>query len=98
MKVGGLSAQEVETLLASRLRKFLRSPKVTVFISEYRSQQIAVMGSVQNPGILNIQKPKTILELVTMSGGLSEHAGINLYVQTTIRNPETGKIFLGLCV
>lgn len=84
--VGGKSPREVESALAERLTEFLHSPDVSVFVSEYRSQQVSVTGAVNNPAMHTLDRPRTVLELVSMSGGLSGEAGNQITVQTTMDN------------
>jgi len=64
---------EVEKKLAALLEeKYLKNPQVTVFIKEYKSRSISVIGAVVNPGIYMLFGNKTLLDAVTMAGGLSE--------------------------
>jgi polysaccharide export outer membrane protein len=65
--------------------KYLRDPHVSVFIKEYRSQQISVIGAVEKPGPYDVTGQKTILSLLGMAGGLKEEAGSLLFL---IRPPQ----------
>lgn len=89
--VAGTTTQEAEVLLVERLTEFMHDPQVSVFVAEYRSQEISVVGAVQNPGIKNVNRSRTLLEMLTLAGGLSEHAGSQVYVQTTDTDPDTGE-------
>ncbi|MEE8342466.1 MAG: polysaccharide biosynthesis/export family protein [Gammaproteobacteria bacterium] len=92
VRVGGMTSGGVEAVLAHQLGKdYLNNPQVSVFVDKYRSQQITVMGAVQNPGVYNIRKPRTVLEMLSESGGLTAQAGIRVYVQTATKNPQTGE-------
>jgi polysaccharide export outer membrane protein len=73
VRVRGLSALETERLLTELLRqKYMRDPQVTVFVREYRSDPISVLGAVRTPNIYYIQTRKTLLEVLAMAGGFSE--------------------------
>jgi polysaccharide export outer membrane protein len=73
VRVRGLSALETERLLTELLRqKYMKDPQVTVFVREYRSDPISVLGAVRNPNIYYIQTQKTLLEVLAMAGGFSE--------------------------
>lgn len=91
--VEGKTVQEVQGQLTKVLgEKYLQDPQVTVFITEYRSHQVAVLGAVKNPDIYNIQRPRTVLEMVSMAGGLSEEAGNRIRIQRGIIDKETGEL------
>lgn len=93
LEVGGLTALEIEQLLARELgEKYLHDPQVSVFIDEYRSQEITVMGAVEEPGIHSVRRPHSLLEVLSMSGGLLPEAGGKVYVQTRTEDPDTGKL------
>ena len=49
VKVSGLTASEIEMELGEKLRKYLQEPIVSVYIKEYRSQSITILGAVGKP-------------------------------------------------
>ena len=68
----GRTAQEVEQDLAKKLgAKYLQSPQVTVSVKEFNSQRITVDGAVQKPGVYPIRGHSTLLQMVSMAGGLN---------------------------
>jgi polysaccharide export outer membrane protein len=52
--------------------KYLQNPHVGVFIREYRNQRISVMGAVVKSGVYDVTGQKTILDLLSLAGGLKE--------------------------
>ncbi len=93
LQVANKTAAEIEQLLAARLGdKYLHDPQVSVFVTEYHSQKITVMGAVKQPAVHVVQRPRSVLEMLSMSGGLNEKAGYRMYIQTMSKNPETGNI------
>jgi len=73
VRVSGLSALETERLLTELLRqKYMKAPQVTVFVKEYKSDPVSVLGAVRTPNIYYIQTRKTLLEVLAMAGGFSE--------------------------
>jgi polysaccharide export outer membrane protein len=73
VRVSGLSALESERLLTELLRqKYMKAPQVTVFVKEYKSDPVSVLGAVRTPNIYYIQTRKTLLEVLAMAGGFSE--------------------------
>jgi polysaccharide export outer membrane protein len=75
LQAAGMSVEELESNLSERFARYLRDPEVTVFIAEYRSQPVSVLGAVRNPGVHQIRGPKTLYETLSLAGGLSQDAG-----------------------
>jgi polysaccharide export outer membrane protein len=73
-------AREIET----RYLKYQRSPHVDVFVKEFQSQPVAVIGAVNLPGRFQLQRPMRLLELLTFAGGPSERAGARLQVAHSV--------------
>lgn len=86
LDVGGQSPREVESMLVEKLTEFMHDPQASVFVAEYHSQQVSVTGAVNTPAMHTLSQPRTVLELVSMSGGLAEEAGKQIYVNTTVDN------------
>lgn len=70
--VGGRSARDVESLVAQKLTAggFIRSPQVSVLVSDYRSQKVAVMGQVGRPGQYPLRKASAVMDLLAEAGGV----------------------------
>jgi polysaccharide export outer membrane protein len=72
VQVAGLTPQEIEKRLAELYdARFLVNPQVTVAVKEFRHQRVAVTGAVSKPGSYEIIGPRTLLEVLSMAGGLS---------------------------
>jgi polysaccharide export outer membrane protein len=72
VQAAGLTVEQLELSLTKKLGKFLREPQVSVFVTEFRSQPVTVMGSVEKPGVVQLEGPKTLLEVIVMAGGPKE--------------------------
>lgn len=87
------SVAEVESHIAALLEEdYLQNPQVSLFIEEYRSQQIPVMGAVHNPDVYSIRQSRSIFEMLSLAGGLKEEASDQIRVTTTQSDPETGEL------
>lgn len=86
---GGQTPEELENAIAARLKKFLKSPEVSVTVHEMRSQPVSVLGEVKLPGVHQLQGEKTLLEVISLAGGLSVDAGYSIRIA---RRQEWGKI------
>ena len=72
---GGLTVDQLEAALAEQFSAVLQHPTVTVFITEFRSQPVSVLGAVRNPGVHQIRGTKTLYEVLSLAGGLNPDAG-----------------------
>jgi polysaccharide export outer membrane protein len=78
MHAAGLTPAELEAEIARRLvaAGVLLHPNVSVQIAEHRSSVVAVMGSVERPGLYPLTRPgATIADLVWAAGGPNKDAG-----------------------
>ncbi len=76
LRVKGLTANELEKEIRDLLaEKYLQDPHVGVFIKEYRSVRISVMGAVEKPGVFEVSGQKTVLDMLAMAGGLASGGG-----------------------
>ncbi len=81
VKVQGLTKTEVEKELARLLeKKYLQNPQVTVFIKEYQSKRVSVLGAVQNPGPYELLGRQTLLQIISEAGGMTEDAGETIII------------------
>jgi len=81
LRVKDLTATELEKEIRDLLaEKYLQDPHVSVFIKEYRSQRISVMGAVEKPGVFYVTGQKTVLDMLALAGGLKENAGQLLFL------------------
>jgi polysaccharide export outer membrane protein len=72
---GGKTVNQLQTEIASKLgAKYLQSPQVTIFVKESKSQQVTVEGAVSKPGIYPTTGQTTLLQVITLAGGLTDVA------------------------
>lgn len=77
VRVQGLTAKQVEEKLALAYGKdYIRNPEVIVSIREYTSLKISVQGNVLRPGIYNMAGKPTLMESISLAGGLTEKSNI----------------------
>ena len=76
VKVGGLEPQEVARLVRQKLmdQKILTDPSVVISIKEYSSKRVTVLGQVQKPGSFPLTPGLTLVQAVSLAGGLTSIA------------------------
>src|ERR1022692_856822 len=89
VKAAGLTVEQLETELASRLKPYVLEPQISVTVTEFRSQPVSVLGAVNTPGIVQLRGRKTLYEVLSMAGGPRETAGSTVSI---IRLTENGPI------
>ena len=91
VRLAGKTVSEAEQELVLRLNDYLYDPKVSVFIDDYQSQEVTIAGEVNNPGIYPLTRPRSLVELLTMAGGLSNKAGFQVNVQISASDSADGR-------
>ena len=84
LKVSGQTVEQFETTLVERLKEYLKTPSVTVMVAEYKSQPISVLGQVQTPGVHQLQGRRSLLEVISLVGGLKLEAGHQIKITRRI--------------
>lgn len=76
LEVAGLEPQEVARLIRQELmkQKILTDPSVVVSAKEYNSKKITVLGQVQKPGSFPFSPGMTLIQAVSLAGGLTSIA------------------------
>jgi len=97
LMVGGLTKTELERTIADLLEeRYVRDPQVTVFIKEYESKRVAVSGAVKKPGTYEMLGRKTLLEMLSMAGGLDKDLGREIIIFRRNDDGTTRRIPLDL--
>jgi polysaccharide export outer membrane protein len=92
MRVDGLSSMQLESKLREELTKrYLQDPQVSVFVREYGSKKVSVIGAVGKPRVYEMLGPRTLLEVLSEAGGLTPQAGAELYVIRPGKEGAEGK-------
>lgn len=74
LQAAGLTTAQLQIELTSRLASLLTAPAVTVIVDEINSYKVYVVGEVARPGLLPTRSPVTVLQALSLAGGLREFA------------------------
>lgn len=81
VQAAGLTPRELERKIATLLAEgFVRDPKVTVVIQEYKSQTVYVVGEVMRPGTYPLSGSRSIVEILAKAGPTTANAGYTVVV------------------
>ena len=74
--VGGLSTSRAADVIAKKLDgEYIINPQVSVFVDQFKSKKIVIIGEVDRPGLYELSGPTTLLELISQAGGPTREAG-----------------------
>ncbi len=76
----GMTVEQLEAAIAERLKVYIKQPDVSVTLHEMRSQPVSVLGSVRTPGVHQLQGQKSLLEVLSLAGGLQPDAGYSVRI------------------
>lgn len=73
----GLSTFDLSKSIEAELKKqdILKDPSVTVFIERGMSQTVTILGQVSRPGTYPIEQRTTLVDAISLAGGLTPMAG-----------------------
>jgi protein involved in polysaccharide export with SLBB domain len=88
--VAGRSPTAIQKIIQDSLREkqILRSPSVSIFVLEYASKRINVVGAVQRPGSLAWTAGMGVVQAISVAGGLTALAAGN---DTIVTRREAGR-------
>lgn len=89
VRVEGMTTNQIEREIARLLAtRYIRNPQVNVYLVEYASKVVTVLGAVSKRGAIPLQGEATLLEVLGRAGGVNiGEAGQTL----TILRPLSGK-------
>lgn len=76
LDVAGLEPQEIARLIRQRLieKKILTDPSVIVQVKEYNSRSVILLGQVSKPGTFPLTSGLTLIQAISLAGGLTSIA------------------------
>jgi polysaccharide export outer membrane protein len=97
LSVAGMSKRQLELEIGRRLEAdFVHNPQVTVFVKEYQSKMISVTGAVKRPGSYQMLGNKTLLEMISLAGGLDKDVGQEIVIFRTLPDGRTERLPINL--
>lgn len=84
----GLTPEQLRDRLVEAYAKFLPNPTITVGVRTINSRKVFIVGGVQRPGAYDLSEGMTVLQLISVAGGLREFISGQSII---IIRPEDGK-------
>jgi len=80
VQIGGLTKDKAEKKLSELLEKYIKKAQVSIFIKEYQSSRVAIIGAVEKPGMYELVGRQTLLQMISQAGGFKDTAANEIYV------------------
>ncbi len=98
LKVAGLEPQEIARLVRERLMegKILIDPTVIVQVKEYNSRSVTLDGQVAKPGKFPLTQGLTLMQAISMAGGLTSIANSGAVRLTRSKEGKTITVVLSV--
>lgn len=88
IRAGGRTLEQLENEITARLKRYVHEPQVTVLIAEFQSRPVSVFGAVDRPGVIQLEGPKTLWEVISLAGGLRSEVGDTIRITRRIEQGE----------
>lgn len=90
IKASDRTAKELKGEIEQRLAEYKQDPIVSVIVKEANSQAIYVTGEVARPGKYPLRSETTIIQAITLAGGLTQWANKDkiVVIRKSSMNPE----------
>ena len=74
--VQGTSTESLREIIRKRLieGRYVKDPRVTIFVVEYAGEMVYVTGEVNRPGAYSLLRSYRLLDLLSVAGGLTDRA------------------------
>jgi len=69
--------EEAASVIAAALKPYYTELSVTVGVDKYTSNRVLLLGAVEHPGMVAFDAPPTLLEVLTLGGGISKSSQTN---------------------
>ncbi|MGO9639590.1 MAG: polysaccharide biosynthesis/export family protein [Terracidiphilus sp.] len=90
VKVAALTPNAAARVIEKALqdRSYMRHPRVLVTVEEYATQKVSILGEVKTPGAFAINTPRSVLDVLTLAGGLTEAADRRILIERRGQNEK----------
>ena len=96
IQIGGLTKDKAEERLSELLGKYVKKAQVSIFIKEYQSSLVAIIGAVEKPGMYELVGRQTLLQMISQAGGFKDTAANEIYVLREGQDGTTASISIDL--
>ena len=89
VEAAGLTPDQLRDRVAQAAARYISDPTVSIVVKQINSRTVFITGEVNKPGAYPLMAPTTVMQLISLSGGLREFAKEKDIV--ILRNSEKGQ-------
>jgi polysaccharide export outer membrane protein len=90
VEAAGLTPDQLRVKLLSLSQRFVEDANITVVVKQINSRRVFITGQVAKPGPYLLTSPTTVVQLISIAGGLLEYADSKNIV--IVRNEKDGPV------
>lgn len=96
IRLAGLKVEDAQALIRKRFIDggYLRDPEVTLYLAEYATQGVSVVGEVKKPGIYPVFGSHRLLDYIAMAEGLTPLGGMTATITPRDRGSSARQVRL----
>jgi len=88
VQAAGLTPEQLHKKLTDESKKYMEDANITVVVREINSRRAFITGEVNKPGPYPLTMATSVMQLISLAGGLKEYANTK---NITIMRTENGK-------
>jgi polysaccharide export outer membrane protein len=99
MEVAGMTENDLRAAVRERLLPFMKYPRVDLFVEQYQTREVAVVGAVQKAGLYDLANSnQSLMDMIGRAGGMTEEAAQRVifvprkFDQTPMGNRNAGSL------
>ena len=86
IQAAGQTPDQLRVTLEKAAGAFIEEPNATVVVKQINSRKVFITGEVMKPGPYALTAPTTVLQLISMAGGLQEYANRERIIILRVEN------------
>jgi polysaccharide biosynthesis/export protein len=76
IRAEGLTPDQLRDQVTQRAARYVADPTVSIVVREIHSRQVYITGEIRRPGAYSLMMPTTVMQLISLAGGVGEFAKI----------------------
>ncbi len=85
LQAAGLTVPQFKAALAVKLSKYITNPNISLNVVDNQSSSVSVVGEVNAPGLHPLPGPRSLIEVISLAGGIKPDAGPKVIVTREIQ-------------
>lgn len=94
IRAAGLTPEDLKKQIQAAAVKYLSDANVAVVVRQIQSRKVYITGFVTTPGAYPLTGPRTVMQLISLAGGVTEFADSNnITIMRTVNGKTTSHKF-----